>query len=623
MIGKFLEIDLTKETTREFYLHRSLYKKYIGGKGIGAYLLFRYLKPGTDGLSPENPLIFLTGPLTGTGFPTSGRMVVVSKSPLTNTFADSHAGGHFSYEMKRAGYDGIVVLGKASEHMYLWIQDGKVEFRDAGRIWGETVSCAVEKLRLETQISARVACIGPAGENLSLISAVMLDKDSDKTRAGIAGRTGLGAVMGSKNLKAVVIKGSNILDFENPDLFKEGRDGTRKVIEVTEFMKVRSMYGSANLVGPMNESGFLPTNNFQSGYIENGEDLYCENMNRHKKRNATCYGCPISCGQIVGTKKGEDVKIEYESIALLGSNNGIRNFSDVAEACHLCNELGLDSMSAGVTAGFAMECREKGLLSNVPVFGDSLGQLELLRNMAYRKDEGALLADGVKKASEKIGNGSHKFAIHVKGLEMAGYEPRTSWGMALAYATSDRGACHQRCWTVNAERSGILKMFSFDDKSRFIIDGQNERAAAFSALVCDFLPFELKDLCSAFQGVTGLEFSEKDYYEAGERIWNLIRLFNVREGFSRKDDTLPDRMFEEKANLPKGVYSIDEASLNREDFQRALSSYYEERGWDEQGYPTEEKLEELDLSDFIRGDEACSYLKKLYGEKRLSAYSTL
>ena len=619
MLGRFLEVNLTSETTREFHLDKSLYKKYIGGKGIGAYLLFNYLKPGTNGLSPENPLIFLTGPLTGSGFPTSGRMVVVSKSPLTNTFADSHAGGHFSYELKRAGYDGIIIIGKAKSPKYLWVNDSETEFRDVSHVWGDNVSETVEKLRNETDKNARVACIGPAGENKSLISAIMLDKDSDKTRAGIAGRTGLGAVMGSKNLKALVIKGSKKFNFENPDQFKEGKDNTRKVVEMTEFMKVRNMYGSANLVGPMNEGGFLPTNNFQSGFIENGEDLYCESMNKHKKRNATCYGCPINCGQIIGTKNNEEVKIEYESVALLGSNNGIRNFSDVADACLLCNELGLDSMSAGVVAGFAMECGEKGLLKNVPVFGDSEGQLQLLKDMAYRKNTGELLADGVKKASEIIGEESKSFAIHVKGLEMAGYEPRTSWGMALAYATSDRGACHQRCWTVNAERSGVLKMFSFEDKSRFVIDGQNERAAAFSALVCDFLPYDLKDLCTAFEGITGLEFTENDYYQGGERIWNLIRLFNMREGFSRKDDTLPERMFEEKVRLPKGLYQKNEISLNRKDFETAISEYYEKRCWSSEGYPTYEKLEELNLTEYVRGDGACSYLKKLYQDKILSA----
>lgn len=612
MIGRFLEVNLTNETAREFFIDKSIYKKFIGGKGIGAYLLFKYLNPGTSGLSPDNPLIFLTGPLTGSGFPTSGRMVVVSKSPLTNTYADSHAGGHFSFEMKRAGFDGIIIIGKAQDHKYLWINDGKIEFRDVSHIWGDNVSETVKKLRNETEKNARVACIGPAGENQSLISSIMLDKDSDKTRAGIAGRTGLGAVMGAKNLKALVIKGSGKLDFENIELFNAGKNNTRKVVEMTEFMKVRNKYGSANLVGPMNKGGFLPTNNFQKSFIENGEDLYCESMNNHKKRNATCFGCPINCGQIIETKKHEEVKIEYESIALLGSNNGVKNFSDVAEACLLCNELGLDSMSAGVTAGFAMECKEKGLLNNVPEFGDSKGQLELLKDMAFRRNAGKLLSDGVKRAAEKIGNGSEKFAIHVKGLEMAGYEPRTSWGMALAYATSDRGACHQRCWTVNAERSGVLEMFSFDDKANFVIEGQNERAAAFSALVCDFLPFNLKDLCTAFEGVTGLSFTESDYYEAGERIWNLIRLFNMREGFERKDDTLPDRMFEEKVKLPSGIYTKNEVSLNRTDFQTALSKYYKLRGWSEEGYPTYEKLEELGLSDYVRGDEACTYLKNLY-----------
>jgi aldehyde:ferredoxin oxidoreductase len=617
MIGTFLEINLSTKSVRKIHLDKNLYQKYLGGKGLGAYLLFNYTKPGTAALSEENPLIFLTGPLTGTGYPTSGRMVVVGKSPLTNTFADSHVGGHFSYELKKAGCDGFIILGKADTQQYLWVHEDKVEFRSASHIWGKAVSSTVESLRNETDEKARVACIGPAGENLSLVSAIMFDKDSDKTRAGIAGRTGLGAVMGYKNLKAVAIKGSSKLDFENPGLFTEGKNGTRETIKNTDFLKVRHQYGSAHLVGPMNKEGFLPTNNFQLGFIKDGEDLYCESMNKHKSRSSTCYGCPINCGQIIKTKNDDEVKIEYESVALLGSNNGLKVFTQLAEACHLCNELGMDTMSTGVIVGFAMECGEKGLLGGLPEFGDSTGQLRLIKKMAYREGVGEIFADGVKRAAEAIGQGSEKFAIHVKGLEMPGYEPRTSWGMALAYATSDRGACHQRCWTVNAERSGVLRMFDFKDKPPFVADGQNERAAAFSVLVCDFLPFSVKDLCAALEGVTGIEFTEEDYYRAGERIWNLIRLYNLREGFTRKEDTLPERMFDEAVLLPEGVYETDHMGINRRDFEKALDAYYDYRGWTVDGYPTLAKLEELELSEFVRGEKACGYLKTLYGTKIL------
>lgn len=617
MIGNFLEINLSSETVKNFKLGKNLYKKFIGGKGIGAYLLFKYTKKGIDGLSPENPLIFLSGPLTGSGFPTSGRMVIVSKSPLTNTYADSHAGGYFGNELKKLGYDGIVLIGKSNNLSYLYIDNNSVEFRNAKKLKNNLTSETVDKIRKETNDNARIACIGPAGENMSLISSIMIDKDTDKTRAGIAGRSGLGAVMGSKNVKAIAIKGNLNKNFINPDLFNIGKSGTLNVIKSTEFMKIRKKYGSANLVGPMNKEGFLPTNNFKSGNIDNGENLYCESMNKHKSRNTTCFACPINCGQIIKSRNNKEVKIEYESVALLGSNNGIRNFMDLTDACLACNELGLDSMSAGGVIGFAMECKEKGLLNTAPDFGDSIGQVELLEKIAYRKGIGEIFADGVKRASEIIGNDSYKFAIHIKGLEMAGYEPRTSWGMALAYATADRGACHQRCWTVNTERAGGLSMFSFDDKPKFVSDSQNERAAAYSILVCDFLPFNQKDIVKAFEGVTGINFSEDDYLEAGERIWNLIRLFNIREGFTRKDDTLPYRMFNEYLELPKGIYEIDKVIIEKKKFDKALDDYYEYRGWTSNGYPSLNKLKELEIDNFVLDDNICSYLKKLYQDQNL------
>ncbi len=602
MSGKLLSIDLSEETISEITISKEIYKKFIGGKGLGAYFLFHLLKKGTDALAPENPLIFITGPLTGSMFPTSGRMVIVSKSPLTGTFTDSHVGGHLGNEIKKTGYDGLVIQGKSNSRKYLWIEDDKVEFRNCDHAWGKNVSDSIELIRQETNPKSRVACIGPAGENLSLISTIMIDKDSDKTRAGIAGRTGLGAVMGSKNLKAIAFKGNQKLIYENENQMKESRKNTVNVIKSTDFMKVRNKYGSANLVGPMNELGFLPTRNFQESFIHNGKELYCENMNKYKTRNSTCFNCPIACGQIIKTRKKEEVKMEYESIALLGSNNGITGFMDVAEACMICNELGIDTMSAGVVIGFAMECKEKGLIDKGPDFGDSEGQLQLLKNLAFRKDLGEIFCDGVKRASEKIGKGSHRFAIHVKGLEMAGYEPRTSWGMALSYATADRGACHQRCWTVNTERSGGLKMFSFDDKPSFVIEVQNERAAAYSMLVCDFLPFEQKSMLSAWEAVIGISLSSEEYITAGERIWNLIKLFNIREGLKRSDDTLPPRMFEEKIKLPPGVYDRESIVISREEFEDALDRYYEERGWDRKGIPTHSKLKELELEKYIKGE---------------------
>lgn len=611
MYGKLLEINLSTEETKEIMIDQSIIKAFIGGKGLGAYLLYKNLNGGEDPLSPENPLIFLTGPITGTGFPTSGRMVVVSKSPLTGTYSDSHVGGHFGNEMVKAGYHAIMVKGKCETPKYLWLSDGKVELRDAGHIYGNQVGKTVDMVREETDPKAKVACIGPAGENLSRMAAIMMDKDEDKTRAGIAGRTGLGAVMGSKNLKALAIKGTKKFEHVNKDKMKEARQAALNVMKENEVLKVRFDMGSANLVAPMNERGYLPTRNFKQGFIEDGEKLSGEHMSTYKHRNATCYSCSINCGQLIKTENDE-VKIEYESVALLGSNNGLKDIVDVSKACLMCNELGIDTMSAGVVVGFAMECKEKGLLDDAPEFGDAEGQLKLIEDMSYRRNKlGELMADGVKAAAEKIGNGSEKFAIHIKGLEMAGYEPRTSWGMALAYATADRGACHQRCWTVKSEINGILETFAFDDKVPFVKEVQDERAAAFSVLLCDFLPFNTEDMLQAISASTGIDLSEKEYLEAGERIWNLIRLFNVREGFTRKEDTLPPRMFEDPLELPDGFFDRKEVVIPKEEFEKALDDYYSLRGWDKNGIPSEEKIEALGLDMYINDVKKNKFVEKV------------
>ncbi len=611
MYGKMLEINLTTEETKEFMIDPSVIKSFIGGKGLGAYLLYKNLNGGEDPLSPENPLIFLTGPITGTGFPTSGRMVVVSKSPLTGTYTDSHVGGHFGNEMVKAGYHVIMVKGQCDRPKYLWINDGKIELRDAEHIYGNTVSKTVDMVREETDEKAKVACIGPAGESLSKLAAIMMDKDEDKTRAGIAGRTGVGAVMGSKNLKALAIKGTQKYEHINKDKMKEARQATLNVMKENEVLKVRYDMGSANLIAPMNERGYLPTRNFKQGFIDDGGKLSGEHMSTYKKRNATCYSCSINCGQVIKIEN-EEVKIEYESVALLGSNNGLKDIVDVSKACLLCNELGMDTMSAGVVVGFAMECKEKGLLDHAPEFGDAEGQLKLIEDMCYRRGAlGELMADGVKAAAEKIGQGTEQFAIHVKGLEMAGYEPRTSWGQALAYATADRGACHQRCWAVKPEINGILKTFSFEDKPPYVKDVQDERAAAFSVLLCDFLPFHTEDMLQAISASTGIELSEKDYLKAGERIWNLIRLFNLREGFSRKEDTLPPRMFEDPLELPDGFFDRKEVVIPRDEFEKALDDYYALRGWDKNGVPSEEKIKELGLDVYMNEMKENKFIEKV------------
>jgi aldehyde:ferredoxin oxidoreductase len=300
------------------------------------------------------------------------------------------------------------------------------------------------------------------------------------------------------------------------------------------------------------------------------------------------------CGKVLNVN-GNDVKVEYEDIALLGSNNGMTDVIDVAKALVLCNELGLDALSTGGTVAFAMECAEKGILKDTPKFGDAEGQRKLIKDIAYRRGIGDLLSEGTKRASEKLGQNSTDFAINVKGLELPGYSPRSSWGMALAYATSDRGGCHQRAWTVRAEVDGVLKRFSTEGIAQFVKDVQDERAAAFSLVVCDFLPLSIDDFRSGLKYGIGVNLDETEYIKVGERIWNLVRLFNIREaGISRKDDTLPGRMFKEPLPMPPN--GKEKVSLPREAFDKMLTEYYFIRGWNENGIPVEEKLVALGLN---------------------------
>jgi aldehyde:ferredoxin oxidoreductase len=595
LFGKLLQIDLSNKKISEINVEDDVVRNFLGAKGLGAYLLYTMLKSQTDPLSPDNLLMFLNGPLTGTSFPTSGRTTVVTKSPLTGLFLDSHAGGFFGPELKKTGYDGIVLKGASEKLVYLWINDGKVEIRDATHLWGLPVSETVKKIREDTDEKAHVASIGPAGENLVKFASITIDKDSDPWRAGIAARGGPGAVMGSKKLKAIAVKGSGKVKVYDEEKFKELSSKLTKKVTDNTFVHTRRVLGTSYWIDPMNRMGILPTRNFQSGYIENGYGLIGSNMKYYSKRDVSCYNCTIMCGKVLNVN-GNDVKVEYEDIALLGSNNGMTDILDVAKALVLCNELGLDALSTGGTVAFAMECAEKGILKDAPEFGDAEGQRKLIKDIAYRRGIGDLLSEGTKRASEKLGQNSTDFAINVKGLELPGYSPRSSWGMALAYATSDRGGCHQRAWTVRLEVDGVLKRFSTEGIAQFVKDVQDERAAAFSLVVCDFLPLSIDDFRSGLKYGIWVDLDETEYIKVGERIWNLVRLFNIREaGISRKDDTLPGRMFKEPLPMPpKGKEKI---SLPKESFDEMLSEYYYIRGWNENGIPVEEKLVELNLNE--------------------------
>jgi len=592
--GKVVDVNLSNLSCEHRELEHELVVRFIGGKGIGAKILYDELRPGVDPLSPENILIFATGPLTGTIAPTSGRWAVVTKSPHTGIFLDSQVGGHFGAALRRAGVDILIVRGKSEKPVYLYVENGEVKIYDASHLWGKTIFETEDELK-KIHPEAKVGSIGPAGENLVTFAIIGFDYYRQ------AGRGGAGAVMGSKNLKAVVAKPTSELQYFDEKGMKESVKRLLKLIKEHPVMKKRTEIGTPMWVKMANEGGFLPTRNFSRGVFEKADEISGETMKEKIwVRNKACFGCPIACGKLTHVRDGkykcnEVEGPEYETIALLGSNCEITPIESVAFLNRICDNLGLDTISAGGVVAFAMECFEKGLLGDTDglelKFGNADAASELLKKIAYRHGIGELFAQGVKKAAEKIGQGSERFAIHVKGLELPGVEPRGSWGMALAFATADRGGCHQRAWTPTAELTGVLPRFSTEGVAKFVKETQDERAVCFSLVLCDFVPFTVQDFAELLYNATGISLSTEEYMLTGERIWNIIRLFNVGEGISRKDDTLPLRIMEQPSPLGPAEGKVITVDI----LNKMLDEYYALRGWDQNGIPTDETLRRLGL----------------------------
>lgn len=585
--GKLLQIDLKSEQIEEEKLDEKLAEKFIGGKGLGAKILYD-LGENTNPFDPSNLLILGTGPLTGTRAPTSGRWVVITKSPLTGLFLDSHCGGFFGMEMKKAGYDFIILRGRAEEPVYLFINDDDVKIEDAGHLWGKG-SFEVEEF-LYQKYGGKTISIGPAGERLVRYALINTGSHGHHGRAGHAGRGGAGAVMGSKNLKAVVIKGSRKIKYANPEKFDEAVKKANKVIKENSFVPIRRKYGTPVWINPVNEAGLLPTKNFSEGIFEKAGEISGERMQKEiVVKNRACFGCSIACGKLSEVNFGKKVEIEgpeYETIAMLGSNCGNDSLDAIGYLNYLCDDYGLDTISTGNVIGYAIECSKKGLIKEKLDFGDPGGHAELIKKIAFRKGIGDLLAEGVKISSEKIGG--KEYAMQINGMEFPGYDPRGAWGMALAYATSDRGACHQRAWTVNAEMKGELKpRFSMEGRAKWVKEAQDERAACYSLVLCDFAPLKVENFVELLNAATGFNYSKEEYLIAGERIWNMTRLFNIREGIKR-DNRLPQRLHQP---LPDN----EEKVIKKKEFEEALDEYYELRGWDKNGRPTKEKLKELEI----------------------------
>jgi aldehyde:ferredoxin oxidoreductase len=600
--GKILLVDLKNHSTTVEKTSMKDAKDFIGAKGLGAKILFDRLPKGTDPLSSENILMFTTGPLTGTSAQTSGRGTVVTKSPLTGVFLDSHFGGFFAVEMKKAGWDFIIIVGKSKKPVYVVVRDDKVEFKDASRIWGMECLKTHDWLQ-QKEGRVKTAVIGPAGENLVKISAITFDGHRH------AGRGGSGAVMGSKNLKAVAVVGTDKIPLHDPKGFKKLTQEVTKRVQENDFVPKRRKYGTPYWVDVVNGEGFIPTRNYQEGFFENGDKINAKTMQEKiVDKGGACFNCVIACWNRSSIKTGSHKGVslvgpEYETIALMGSNLGVGNIEDVAYLNERCNELGMDTISLGGVLGFAVEAYEKGIITLEDLDGIDIGWgktdelAKLTEAIAHRKGRLAdVLAEGVKTASEELGKSSEDFAVHVKGLEIPGYDPRGTFGMGLAYATSDRGACHQRAWTVKAELyDPEFERFSFEKKAKIVKDVQDERAAFFSLVLCDFAPISEVDCVDMWNLAAGFGHTVESYLLAGERIWNLIRLFNLREDLDPADN-LPSRLFNDSFTdgPAEGVV------LTRDGFQKSLKEYYSLRGWDEKGVPTMKKLKDLGLEKYAK-----------------------
>lgn len=587
--GKIARVNLSTGSFSVQELPGELAVSYLGGRGFGAHILYNEVGPEVEPFSPENLIIMATSPFTGTKGPSSSRFSITTKAPLTGTILDSNCGGKTGLRLKGAGYDVLVISGKADKPVWLFIDETGIKINDAADLWGQDVKVATEKLleQVASPQNASVACIGPAGENLVRFASIM----SDSSRA--IGRGGVGAVMGSKKLKAIVTSGSMkpvVVNEESLDFIVYEAQKALKQSPITSIGL--PTYGTASLVKVMNMMGAFPSFNFQECMFEHVDDVSGETMKERLfvKRRA-CWGCPIGCTQMTKTKHGEGEGPEYESLWALGPECGIHDIEAIADANYLCNHLGLDTISTGVTIGCAMEMAQRGMIDAGVKFGDAASLLAAVENIAYRRNFGNDLAEGSRRFAEKYG--ASDYAMQVKGMELPAYEPRAMGVQGLAFATSNRGACHLRGNMLGPEILGVPKLVDHSGATGTVglLIFHQHLSAAFDALgVCKFAGFVLSDehLARMMTAITGMEFVPQRLHLAGERIWNLERLYNLREGFTRKDDTLPKRLLEEP--LKQGPAKGRVVNLAPQ-----LEEYYRFRGWNSEGVPGTTKLKQLGL----------------------------
>lgn len=610
-VGKILRVNLSNGEISEEPLPEEKARMFLGGSGLATKYLFDELEKGVDPFGPGNKLIYMTGPLTGTKSPSSGRFSAVAKSPLTGFWGSANSGGRWGPDLKRSGFDGIIVEGVARRPVFLAIDDGKAELREASDLWSKGVKETTEVIKENLGKDFNVSCIGPAGENLVRYAAIM----NDVHRA--LGRCGLGGVMGSKHLKAIAVSGRRKITVADKEAFDKAAKKAGDFVNESLLKMTLEVYGTDMVLDLVNVKGGLPTRNWRSGSCTYADNISGPAINEKiLTGRKACFACGIACGRLSEVKSGKYAckgeGPEYESVGALGSMCDVANLEAITYAHLLCNDYGLDTISTGSTIAFAMECFEKGLLTKADTdglelqFGEADAMIEVIHKIAKREGIGGLLAEGTKRVAEKLGQGSERFAMQVKGLELPAYDCRATKITGLGFATANRGGDHITAYVQGptfldipfliVEESTIEDAMVENPAEARVVKELEDALTVFDAVgACKFMGMALmaEDFVPVIAHATGWEFSESDFRKAGERIFNLARAFNIREGCTRADDTLPKRLLEEPLSdgPAKGLVV---------DLEPLLDAYYEFRGWDKKtGIPTATKLKELGLGEVV------------------------
>jgi aldehyde:ferredoxin oxidoreductase len=612
LMGKILRVNLAEGKISDEEISEETAKKFLGGRGIASKYLFDEVQTGIDPLGPENKLIYMSGLLTGTPSPSAARYSVVAKSPLTNIWAQSSSGGRWGVDLKHSGFDGIIFEGISENPVYLVIDDGKAELRNASDLWGKNVLETTRMIKETLGQKFNVASIGIAGENLVKYAAIM----NDLHRA--AGRCGLGAVMGSKRLKAIAVKGTKEIKIADKKAFQEVSKKQYELLGENILGAGLQGYGTTLVLDIVNVCGGLPTRNWQTGVCSFAEKINGESLSEKVLVEAVgCFACPIKCGRRTEIKRGpykgqKGEGPEYETVGVFGSMCGVSDLEAITMAGYLCNDYGLDTISCGSTIAFTMECLEKEILTKRDVgglqigFGDSEMIIKLVPKIAKREGVGDLLAEGTRKMAQRLGQDSERFAMQVKGLELPAYDSRAAKITGLAFATANRGGDHITGYVQGPtflaspflviEESEIEDPHTENPKEAKVVKELEDALTVFDAIgSCKFMGMasDAQEISEIIAAVTGWKFGVEEFRKIGERIYNLERAFNVREGLTRADDTLPKRLLEDP--LPEGPA---EGHVNN--LEILLDPYYEFRGWDKtSGAPTPAKLRELGLEEVI------------------------